>query len=89
MEHVDELEAPPVKKRAQRRAQRARKVAWARRVLVTWSFKLVEADVDRLSRKLADHLQSCSCWMCGNSRKHFGATYAERRAMQPVGESDD
>ncbi len=24
----------------------------------------------------------CSCWLCGNQRKHFGATVQEQRAFQ-------
>lgn len=31
--------------------------------------------------KYADHLASCSCWMCGNPRKYFGLkTMQELRA---------
>ena len=32
--------------------------------------------------KAANHLQSCSCAMCGNQRHWFGPTVQERRAMQ-------
>ena len=29
--------------------------------------------------KYADHLKVCSCWACGNQRKHFGPTIQELR----------
>ena len=36
--------------------------------------------------RLADHLKSCSCWMCGNRRKYSKGrerlTLVERRAAQ-------
>jgi hypothetical protein len=32
--------------------------------------------------KYADHLASCSCWMCGNPRKYFGLkTIQELKAL--------
>ena len=31
----------------------------------------------------ANHLKVCSCWMCGNPRRHLGeVTLQERRASQ-------
>ena len=32
-----------------------------------------------LSTDLADHLKSCSCYLCGNARKHHGPTRQELR----------
>lgn len=29
----------------------------------------------------AEHLQGCSCWMCGNQRPYQGPTMQERRAV--------
>jgi hypothetical protein len=44
---------------------------------------------DPLSEKLIglaiDTPATCSCWMCGNPRKHFGErTIQERRQMQDI-----
>jgi hypothetical protein len=34
--------------------------------------------------RIADHLAVCSCWMCGNPRRYFGAlSIQERRAPLP------
>jgi len=57
--------------RSQRRADKRRMKAKARRIYPH----------DK-NAKLADHLTPCSCYMCGNPRKHFGdKTMAERRAQ--------
>lgn len=54
--------------RAQRRSDKERMKKKAR--------KLFPHDKDA---KLADHLASCSCHMCGNARKHYG-----HKTMQEV-----
>ena len=38
-----------------------------------------EEDAARLGRKFRDLRQPCSCWMCGNARRHSGPTIQERR----------
>lgn len=32
----------------------------------------------------ADHLKACSCWMCGNPRRHFGETTLQERKAQDL-----
>ena len=56
---------------AQRRADKARMKAKARRIYPH----------DKQA-KLADHLAVCSCHMCGNPRKHYGElSMYERRSL--------
>ena len=55
--------------RAERRANRERMIAKAKRV---WP--------NNHPGKYADNLARCSCWMCGNVRRQEGATIQERRA---------
>ncbi|PWC73436.1 hypothetical protein TSH58_04505 [Azospirillum sp. TSH58] len=66
-------------KRARRRHDRARMVAKAAR-LRPWA---------AFPQKGADNLASCSCWMCGNPRRHWlEPTMQERRADQAA-QADD
>ena len=45
-------------------------------------------DGDKNAIALADHLTSCSCFLCGNTRTHEGAPMREKR--QPdVDDFDD
>lgn len=56
--------------RARRRADLARMKAKARRIYP-----------NDPKAKWANHLQGCSCWTCGNPRRHWHeATMQERRA---------
>jgi len=58
--------------RAKRRAQLARYKQRARRIY-PWCEN---------PAKYANHLASCSCWMCGNPRKYLGErTLQEMKAM--------
>ena len=42
------------------------------------------------SGALADHLASCSCPMCGNPRRHFGAmSLQEQRAIEALVVTND
>lgn len=42
-----------------------------------------ERQCDAMARRIRDHLAGCSCWMCGNPRRHFGdKTIQERRAAE-------
>jgi hypothetical protein len=68
--------------RAVRRAQRARLKAKRRRYLV-WADTFERPEV-RLG-SYVDTPTPCSCWMCGNPRRHLGElTVAERRWAQYV-----
>ncbi len=59
-------------KRALRRHHVARRKRWAARELA----HIVEGHQGRSRRKtvglLAETPKRCSCWMCGNPRRHFG-----------------
>lgn len=57
--------------RMKSRAWRVAKYSWGRRD--DWLHK---------AEKLANHIKSCSCWMCGNARKWNGPTIQERRYAQ-------
>jgi hypothetical protein len=41
------------------------------------------------SEHLADHIKSCSCWMCGNARHWFGKDLDELRNIRSYEESID
>lgn len=57
----------------------ARRVA---RIVVRYS---TPAEVERWIKRGRDNLCVCSCWMCGNPRRHSGrTTRAEQRAVEPL-----
>ena len=63
---------PQTSKRALRRAALERQKQRARRIYPH----------DPAAR-LANHLAACSCWMCGNQRRHFDTpTLQERKARE-------
>lgn len=69
--------------RATRRAQKSRNKARVRRLLVTtWHSAASDPEwVARTTARMANHGKLCSCYMCGNPRRHFGdVTMQERRA---------
>ena len=60
-------------KRARRRLDRAR---MRKRAIAAYHFLAPER-----AARLADHMKSCSCYCCGNPRRHWAqVTMAERRA---------
>ena len=63
--------------RARRRHDLARMKAKARKVYPHDS-----------KAKAANHLKVCSCPMCGNQRRHWGAPVAERRAQSVLAGED-
>lgn len=71
--------------RAERRSQQARVRAKMRRHVLSWG-PHDRGDpelVERTAAKMANHGKLCSCYMCGNPRRHFGEpTIQERRASQ-------
>lgn len=76
--------------RAQRRAEKERNKARARRFLKeTRHSSGSDADwLERTTNRWASHGKLCSCYMCGNPRRHFGAlTMQERRATDASIES--
>jgi len=56
--------------RALRRHHRARMVARARALFTRWGDD--DDTVRRNAPRLADNLCWCSCYSCGNPRRHFG-----------------
>lgn len=70
--------------RSLRRHHRERMKAKARRIVKIWNagvnnYKLPE---DFLVAN-ADHLKTCSCWMCGNPRKHWGKSTLQEIRLGP------
>ena len=56
--------------------------AAVRQAARTWFYRVVSPcgdDAARLGRKFRDLRQPCSCWMCGNARRHSGPTVQELR----------
>jgi hypothetical protein len=74
--HLPEAKAVLRTKRADRRAHRRRVVVKA---LKTFATRISPETLKAFATKHADNLQSCSCSMCGNSRKQWGPTIQERR----------
>ena len=70
-------------KRAERRHQASRRKRWARRELS----RMIDCHPDARRRvkfagMLAETPKLCSCWMCGNPRRHTGeATLREVRNL--------
>ena len=72
--------------RTMRRHHTQRVKAKAKRIIKeAWRTK--DGSLDEWVNKNADHLKSCSCYMCGNPRRHFNLeTIQEQRAKQNVEE---
>lgn len=68
-------------KRSLRRHHRRRMIAHALRLYKNPG--LTEEERLNWARRYYNHLQMCSCWMCGNLRKWLGPTVQERRQQQP------
>ena len=70
-----------------RRHQKERMINKALRLLKShWSFQ--DDSIEMLaiwSKFKGDNFSTCSCWQCGNPRKHLGEiTIQERREFQDV-----
>lgn len=62
------------RREAKRSLRRAHKVRMGKRAVRFYP------DMDpAMAMRMADHIKMCSCWMCGNQRKHFGPTLQEVR----------
>lgn len=75
--------------RGERRSQKERnKQRWRRKILDTWyDARSDQSWLDRMVNKLAGHGKLCSCYACGNPRRHFDEkTMQEKRADQPTEE---
>lgn len=73
--------------RGERRAQKATRKRWARRLLERWGFRrpITGRDVGIRARTP----QLCSCMGCGNARPHEGPTLQERRHEAGIGRRHD
>lgn len=63
--------------RAARRHHHARMIARTRRFLATYAWSHL-GEEGRVLRR-AENRQVCSCHACGNQRRHYGPSIAERR----------
>jgi len=63
-------------KRALRRHHRARMIAHVKRIQRRWwsGARFTEEELHQAALRLADNLAWCSCYSCGNPRRHFGFT---------------
>lgn len=68
--------------RALARHQRARLEKARTRRLSTWARDLPPAQRARAAGRLATTPCPCSCWMCGNPRRHFGNTALARTRQE-------
>jgi hypothetical protein len=81
---------------AERRHHRQRMRDRARRKLVQWEMRreLYRSEEDRLEsldhrvKRAADNMAKCSCWSCGNPRRHQKdrLTMQEKRASEVQGD---
>ncbi|MFP3941396.1 MAG: hypothetical protein ACLF0P_13945 [Thermoanaerobaculia bacterium] len=78
----------PPPKRALRRHHAARKKAWVRRTL-RHRFLAPEDLSPRRVGLYAETPKVCSCWMCGNPRRHLGEVTLRERAHDEGGELPD
>ena len=63
----------------ERMKKRARLIA--KKLHLPWDAAEKREAHEKAWERLADHLQSCSCWMCGNQRKWHGPRPQEARAL--------
>lgn len=69
-------------KRGERRLQKKRMIAKAKRILKNRYYNTAKDFVEHTSVRIADNLKACSCWMCGNPRhkaKHGDEPIYDRR----------
>lgn len=71
------------KKRALRRHHAARKKAWARKKLRHY-FLDPQHPPPRRVGLYADTPKVCSCWMCGNPRRHQGEVTLRERIQDEI-----
>ena len=69
--------------RAIRRHHKSRMKAKARAIVKIWNASSgVKLPIDKLEAH-ADHLKACSCYMCGNPRRHFGSSTIQELKWNP------
>lgn len=87
--NLNDLELPsaPRKSRADRRARRAQAIRRALRVATLFGIRADQSVT--WAKHNADNLKMCSYWMCGHTRRWFGAPVAEIRALGTVSETEE
>jgi hypothetical protein len=67
--------------RASRRAQQQRVKARAYRKFKEshYSWMHNDSEIYNRARRKANHMKDCSCYMCGNPRKHFNETTVQEQ----------
>lgn len=74
-----------MRSKAWRRSQDEMKRLKARDVVKSRSLdKNKEPTPEDIGRAAAVHCRDCSCWMCGNPRKHFNQKSLKERALEPI-----
>lgn len=75
------------KQRAKRRSDKQRKLKQAETIAKRFYFiptqGLKEDWICTWASRNADNLKMCSCYMCGNQRKHWGKTIQELKYSEP------
>lgn len=67
--------------RGTRRQQKQRNLVRAKKIVGRHWGLVDPGHIDKLSHRLAAHGKLCSCYMCGNPRRHNGEiTMQERKA---------
>lgn len=80
-EWVDPKSSRRIAKRGLRATHKARMKDKAIDIRKRWNIGELSDEQIKNAIKTADHLKCCSCWMCGSARKHWGITFAEKRAL--------
>jgi hypothetical protein len=68
-----------------KRAQRRHHVARLKRVCAGWLARDVRESPRHLGKRVTTPAP-CSCWMCGNKRRHEGLTIQELRDIERMRE---
>jgi hypothetical protein len=61
---------------------RVRRTGWYR------SWKRWNGKEEEIARRWRDNMKKCSCWMCGNQRRHFGQLPIQEKRIHMAAEAD-
>lgn len=74
-----------MRSRAWRRAQESIKRLKARDVVKSrFLDENREPTPEEIGKAASVHCRDCSCWMCGNPRKHFKQKTLQEQALEPI-----
>lgn len=75
-----------MRSRAWRRAQEEIKKIKVKSVVTSRFFdENREPTPEEIGKAASVHCRKCSCWMCGNPRKHFKQKTIQEQALEPIG----